>query len=202
MKLETIAEHTIAPDLLTGGFVLDAGCLGFEFGLEFCRRGHPVVFVDPAPDIEPPASLFDLPKWANFVRGAVVGEGYPSKMPLRMTADKQARHLTNAAKEGDPMVTTTTLHNLMREMNVEQWDVLKLDIEGAEHDVLMSIEGPIARQLTVEWHEHCAPKGDAAIQAVVDHLSRWYVPVQHAKDKRHCLPENWWDSLFVLRDLV
>ena len=34
------------------------------------------------------------------------------------------------------------------------WDVVKLDCEGAEYDVLLDWPGPIAEQITVEFHEH------------------------------------------------
>jgi len=202
VTVEIIHEHSVRTDLLSKLPVLDAGCLGFGFGFELAKRGHPVVFLDPAPDIEPPVNTFDLPLWASFSRTALVGRGYPPRMRLRMTHDRQARHLTHASYEGDPLVDTITLPALMASLHIEQWDVLKLDIEGAEYDVLMAIDGPIARQISVEFHEHCFPRGDAAIARVVEHLGQWYVPVRHEKDKRHCLPENWWDSLFVLRELA
>lgn len=202
--IEVIAEHSVRTDLLTGGYVLDAGCVGFAFGLELARRKHPVVFIDPAPDVEPPVNAFDLPLWASFNRVALVGKGYPKRMILRMTGDLQARHLTNAAKDGDPWVDCVTLDSILAASDGKPWDVLKLDIEGAEIDVLMGIEGPIARQITCEFHLHCPQGGtDADIARVVDHLSRWYVPVLHEKSVRHCLSTpNHWDSLFVLKDLV
>jgi FkbM family methyltransferase len=202
MTIEVIHEHSVRTDLLTDLPVLDAGCLGFGFMIEMERRGHVVVGMDPNPDAVPPKELYDRNEWNGFTNRALVAPGHPGFSHLRLTHDKQARHLTAAPKEGDPRIECVTIEAFMRELNVTLWDVVKLDIEGAEYDVLQAWPGPIAKQISVEFHEHCAPRGDAGIARVVEHLARWYVPVRHVKDKRHCLPENFWDSLFVLRELT
>lgn len=45
------------------------------------------------------------------------------------------------------------------------------------------------------------PRGDAEIARIVEHLGQWYKPVRHEKDSRYCAGENYWDSLFVLKEL-
>lgn len=59
--------------------------------------------------------------------------------------------------------------------------------------------GPIARQISVSFHEHAHPIGEARIKQIVAHLSKWYDPIRHIKDARYCAGENYWDSVFVLR---
>ena len=200
--IEVIAEHSIRTDLLTNLPVLDAGCSGFAFFDAMSKRGHPVVGLDPAPDCVPPECLFERTPWSYFFPSALVAPGHAPSARLRMTADKQARHLTNAAQEGDPVVHCTTLQALMESLHIDLWDAVKLDIEGGEYAVLNAWPGPVARQVSVEFHEHLAPHAKEEYDAIFAHLGRWYKIVSHEKTKRHCLNENFWDTLLVLRGIA
>ena len=195
MILETISEHTVAVDLLTGGPVLDAGARGFVFSKWFADRGHFVLALDPSPELT-------LEPYKNIVfqKKALVGPNV--KFPyLVMTEDPGASYIA----ENFPAYAVEPVR--MDELGFPEkidsgWDVIKLDIEGSEYDVLMTWPGPIANQITVEFHEHTARKrGDKAIQDIVDHLSQWYKPVQHEKTQAQCAGWNYWDSLFVLKSL-
>jgi FkbM family methyltransferase len=59
-------------------------------------------------------------------------------------------------------VRTTSLREVLAREGREECDVLKLDIEGAEYDVLEALcrSGEIrrARQLLVEFHHHCTDR--------------------------------------------
>ena len=194
MILETISEHTVAVDLLTGGPVLDAGARGFVFSKWFADRGHHVMAVDPSPDLGE-----SYPPSLTFVRAALVASGNPSVMSLEISGDPGAWHLSDIIGHTSLLVPTVNIDKLRI---MDDWDVIKLDIEGSEYDVLMTWPGPIANQITVEFHEHTARKrGDKAIQDIVDHLSQWYKPVQHEKTQAQCAGWNYWDSLFVLKSL-
>ena len=196
MILETIAEHTVAVDLLTGGPVLDAGARGFVFSKWFAERGHEVYAMDPSPDIESP------PTGVTLIKDALVGIGMPQMMSLEMAGDPGAWFMKCDGSFNSVPVSTRTMDDVPYTLWPEMWDVVKLDIEGSEYDVLMTWPGPIANQITVEFHEHTARKrGDKAIQDIVDHLSQWYKPVQHEKTQAQCAGWNYWDSLFVLKSL-
>lgn len=200
--IEVFGEHSLRTDLLTNLPVLDAGCSGFGFFDAMSRRGHPVIGLDPAPDCVPPLHLFERTPWSYFFPQALVPPGHPKTARLRMTHDKQARHLTRDAQEGDPQVECVTLQGVMDALHIDLWDAVKLDIEGGEYAVLNSWPGPVARQLSIEFHEHVAPHAQAEYDAIFAHLSRWYIVVQHEKSKRHCLSENFWDTLLVLRGIA
>lgn len=46
INIQTYAEHSICPDLLTGGVVIDAGCLGFAFSEAMRDLGEKVLAYD------------------------------------------------------------------------------------------------------------------------------------------------------------
>lgn len=203
MKLEVVDLHSFAPELLTRGVVLDTGCRGFRFGMHFLSLGHPVVFMDPALDVIPPREIYDAATWASHLGCALVAPGYPKTMRLRMTSDPEARHITHAVHEGDPVVPCMTIQEVMTTLSIQQFDLVKLNVEGAEYDVLGQWPGPVARQIVVSFHEHTdRGRGDAAIQRIVEHLGEWYTPVRHEFDERYCAGRNAWDSVFVLKELV
>jgi len=66
---------------------------------------------------------------------------------------------------GDEMITyeveTVTIDELFELLGVAKIDLLKLDIEGAEYEVLAAVTtAALSRidQLIVEFHDHCVPR--------------------------------------------
>lgn len=203
MNLTVIDNHSVALELLTRGPVLDAGCRGFRFMSYFAGLGHPVVGLDPSPDIQIPADLMDREMWGHFYAYALVAPGHPPRAMLRMTDDAEARYVTPAGKEGDPWIQCITLSDLTRDLKLAMWDLVKLNVEGAEYDILAAWPGPVARQIVVSFHEHTdRRRGDAAIERIIEHLGKWYKPIRHEKDVRYCAGANFWDSVFCLKGLM
>ncbi len=213
MNLKTICDHTINPDLLTeGGWVLDLGCgKDLNFLMAMNDLGMQVVACDPNPElIMPPMSMFPLKKCA------VVATRLHTERPtltLKMYSDIDASSII-VNSDHDIMsstyeveVPTTTISNIMEEYEVEQWDVIKMDVEGAEYEMLMELSGPLAKQITVEFHDFrnmnpCWPNNEDYYNALFMHLGQWYDIVQHEKTPhRGWQPPkiNYWDSLFVLK---
>lgn len=81
-----------------------------------------------------------LPKGADGVSGSLLGSH-------------------SYAGEEAVEVLTTSLAEVLREAGREECDILKLDIEGAEYEVLADLcrTGMIrkARQVLIEFHHHC-----------------------------------------------
>lgn len=80
-----------------------------------------------------------------------------------------------AGGDGGP-VRAVTLDGLLRERGLERVDVLKLDIEGAEREVLAGASAWMdrVRAVVAELHESLAPGATAAFQAAVADLPfRW-----------------------------
>lgn len=87
-----------------------------------------------------PRPISQLPKGADGVSGSLI-----------------ASH--SYAGESALTVRTTSLEEILNTSGYTECDVLKLDIEGAEYEVLKSIcnsgQVRMARQLLIEFHHHC-----------------------------------------------
>ncbi len=89
-----------------------------------------------------------------------------------------------AASPGGVVVHTTTLPALMDAVAAgDHVDLLKMDIEGMEYEVLLSM--PVGhlrriRRVNVEFHQ--ADAGRAAVRALVQHLERGGLSVQDDLD--------------------
>jgi len=195
MKIEVIDNHSVATDLLRGGAVLDAGARGFRFSRWFAERGHKVYAFDPAPDIEN-LRITNL----NFYRMGLVGTGKPGDWHLVQCDDPEASYLKRG--EADHFIATTDIQGIMSFCRIQMFDVVKLNVEGAEYDILESWPGPIARQVVVSFHEHTGRgRGREGCDLLVERMRQWYdVPV-HQWERRYCCSENYWDTLFTLRGL-
>lgn len=198
MNLVTIAEHTVDVDRLTpGGWVLDAGCRNFGFSRGLVERGCRVLTLDPDPTVEDPKErgITHLP----FALGAVGG-----KRDLIMSADPQARYLAPAGahvQAEQVQVDAFTIAEFMGMFEIGRFDVIKLDVEGSEYDILRAFPGPVATQISIEFHEHVLGRqNDSVYSAIFDRLAGFgYEIARHERDARYCAGENFWDTLVVLK---
>lgn len=72
--------------------------------------------------------------------------------PARFLKDKTRGELNKVSKEG-VMTATITLDQVVEHFKIKQIDLLKMDIEGAEYEVLFNFKHlDIIKQLTLEWH--------------------------------------------------
>lgn len=218
MNLVCIAEHTIDVDLLTpGGWVLDAGCRNFHFAHHLAERGCRVLAIDADPTVTVPETIeIGVDKVVTklnkptFLNRAIAAEN--GMRSLVMHKDPQARYLAPSgfSSVGGEKVEAVTvlrwlehvqwLDEVAERAKTLQWDVIKLDVEGSEYDILQAWPGPIAKQISIEFHEHVCPRPPEVYEAVFKHLGQWYDVKQHVKDARFCCAPNWWDSLIILRE--
>lgn len=190
-KIETIAEHSFVPSLFpySGARVLDAGCRGFEFAKQLKPFRCKVWCID-ADKIEvDEMGMYDMLALSDFT-----GPGY-----LVKSDDKQATRIQKQPIT-DYIVPCTTLKSLSIYYAVDFWDLIKLDIEGSEYEVIMSLEKAPAKQLSIEFHLHTGVYGQAEMTMMEDKLKALgYETVQHVFEPRHGCSSNYWDSLFVLK---
>ena len=87
-------------------------------------------------------------------------------------------------------VRTTTLAEVLDSVGRNECDVLKLDVEGAEYEVLEALcgSGDIgrARQLLVEFHHHCTDRTLADTQASIARVEGSGFRLQYTED-RNCV---------------
>jgi hypothetical protein len=179
----TVAEHTYEETLLPDkANVMDAGCRGFLFTDELRRTGHDVYAID----IE-----FLFPR-QNFICAIA---GYTGKCSVQKSKDPQATRMIAGFD-----IPCYTIKDFSQMVAVPFWDLIKMDIEGSEYEVIMSLTEPPAKQLSIEFHLHTKIYGDAQVKEMEDKLlSLGYFPVKHDKYPAHGLPPNYWDSLWILQ---
>jgi len=194
MNIQTIAEHSVDLDLLSGGICIDAGCRGFQFSEAMRDLGLKVLAFD-LEDMEAPAHI----QYVKYAIGAEVKLGHYID-----TKDKQAKYISNVGKP----IAITTLDIIYESLaGVEPnvcIDILKLDIEGSEYKILSDSNfRPVPKQISVEFHMHChRTLHDQYYDKCMENLLKWYEPVKHELTQAHGAGWNYWDSLFIRRDLL
>jgi hypothetical protein len=188
----------VAVDLLTKGPVLDAGARGFVFSKWFSERGHEAYACDPSPDIVVPEYVH------HFDRVALASRKWPLHVGLNLEGDPGAWYVVPAMyRHPAKVVPTWNLHVNWGWTERNPWDVIKLNIEGAEYDILDDFPGPIARQIVVSFHEHTPrARGRAECDRLIAKMGQWYKAFNVVWEKRYCCSENYWDVLFIRNDLV
>lgn len=188
--IDTIAEHKVDVSLLPEhAVILDLGCINFVYCDEMRRRGYTVYPVD-IQNLEPRV----------YYRMAITdydGYGY-----VIYNNDKQATMFSqfdqkNARSE---RIKCRTLKSFMRELQIEMFDLIKMDVESSEWQIVMSLDSPPSRQLEIEFHLHTGAYFENDVTAMVNKLqSLGYVVMDHQKTSQHGCGLNYWSSLFYLK---
>jgi FkbM family methyltransferase len=205
-------EHSFELDIINpGGWGVDFGC-GSDFYISktFLDFGLKTIAVDPNPAIK------EIPKYENlyFENAALVIDD-SSELNFHIYNDQDAASLKNPKNDvyflqklNSVVVKTTTIDKLMQKYDIHQFEILKLDIEGAEYDFLMTINKPIAKQISIEFHDFRGlnpyyPNNEKYYNELIKKLSPFYQVVKHNIEKHPGLsgPQsyNYWDSLFILK---
>lgn len=192
MNIQVIAEHSVALDLLSGGICIDVGCRGFQFSEAMRDLGLKVVAFD-IEDMEPPKDV-------HFVKSAVMTE-YRTVRYVN-TNDQQAKFVSIEGIEVQAVDIKDVYRDLLSDMTCI--DVLKLDCEGSEYIILSDPDFmAVPRQISVEFHMHCHRElHDQYYDKCLENLLKYYEPVQHEMTQAHGAGWNYWDSLFIRKDLI
>lgn len=190
MNIQTIHEHSVDLDLLFGGICIDAGCRGFQFSEAMRDKGCRVLAFD----------LEDMtaPRGVCFYKSAITTRA--GLVHFVDTKDPQAKHLSELGIAVDAL----SLNDVYEMNGLYSIDVLKLDIEGSEYMILSDPAfKPIPKQISVEFHLHAhRALHDQYYDRCMENLLKWYEPVQHELTEAHGAGLNYWNSLFIRRDLI
>jgi Methyltransferase FkbM domain len=194
MNIQTIAEHSVDIDLLSGGICIDAGCRGFKFSEAMRDLGCYVLAMD-LEYMEP-----ENPENIHFMQRALMIE--PGQYYYVDTKDQQAKFISNTGIQVDG-VGIHYLYNELKEQGKEI-DVLKLDVEGTEYFLLADPNfQPAPKQISVEFHMHCHRQiHDIYYPDCMRNLLQYYEPAQHELTQAHGAGFNYWNSLFIRKDLL
>lgn len=200
----TAFDHSYCDDLLTpSDWILDVGCRGFKFTHHFSKLGYQTIGLDPGSDVVDPEC-----ENLHFIRAALVGvDPGQAQYVERPDGGGYANHLKKIRSplRGSNLrtVDTYTLQTLMSRFGIERFGLVKLDCEGAEYEILDNWPGPIAKQISVEFHDFlgvnpCDPNCDDYYANLMSRLGQWYELVKH--ERSECGSEmHYLDSLFVLK---
>lgn len=185
-NITTIAEHNVCLDLLPKkATILDAGCRGMQFTEEMRSLGHYVY----------PLDCDTLPN-TDYFQFALSNKQEPYSVVN--TNDPQATHI-ELCTFSDKL--THTIESFSKIVNVNHWDLIKLDIEGAEIAILEDAKHPIADQVSVEFHAHCTKQTQASIDLLLTHLSNWYTIHNAVWESKHGAGFNYWSVLLIKKGL-
>lgn len=197
-----VCGHTIFKPC-AGSKVLDVGCRKFGFSNPLAALGCQVVALDPDDAVSLPVPK---PKNISYLRFALVDREAQRLQKLIKWSYGEGNHLESIKGEVPPdhtkqVVQCRTIEEISEYCKIDFWDIVKLDCEGAEYQVLLDWPGPIANQITVEFHEHTGAnsKGVKMYEDIIEHLSQWYRTEQHERTVINNIA-NYWDSLFVLKN--
>lgn len=183
-RVVCIAEHTVDLDLLPKqANILDLGCRGFAFTRAMRELGHHVWPVD----------IDELHEDQAYYQIAITD--FDGLCGIQRTNDKQATHIK---KIGDA-VNAYRLSTFSEKAGVQMWDLIKMDIEGSEHEVIMDLKTAPAKQLSIEFHLHTGVYDRIKMEKMEQKLAfMGYHAMSHEISSQHGAGYNYWDSLFVL----
>ena len=171
-----VADHTFLPSLMgPAPVVLDIGANQGQFTREMVRKfGCSVHAVEPNPYLCSGLQESAIP---GVTIHQVAVSGTRGSRPFLVMNNSEASHFPNAngSSEGTIQVQAVTLEDLISEMPTDACiDLIKMDIEGAELDVLEHVPAGLmerVRQLTVEFHEFVYPESRVRVEGVKKRFS-------------------------------
>lgn len=185
-----IFEHTVDMDLLPEkALILDLGCFGMEFTNYFRELGHTVHAVD-IQELDGDYHRCAITDYNGFCDIVTSDDPQSTKIKAIWSAPKI---------DTEKYIPCCTLDMYMTMKNVNMYDLIKMDIEGSEYGVIMSLTKAPAKQISLEMHLHTGTylMGEV-IEMEIKLESLGYKNVYRDYSDKHCAGKNIWDSLWVL----
>lgn len=173
MKILRICQHTFVQNFLgPKPLVLDCGVNIGEFSTYMSQNYDARIY-----GFEPDPRLFsNLPSLSKvkFFPVAVTGTGAPFRLMLG-ESHCSSGYFCEKTNQPAIMVESITLRDIIQNNEIKSIDLIKLDIEGAEIDVLLQSPDELllrAGQITIEFHDFLLKNQLVLIQQVIRKLTR------------------------------
>lgn len=199
----TLESHSIDLSRLKRPLqVLDVGCRHFDFaaGIRYMNYGAHIVGMEPDREVEPDRLAVD-----SFYRAALVGDDRTSERYCSFSTGEGNYLCPGAHHEEKAFLYTVPcmrITEIERPHEYKPWDIVKLDCEGSEFEILESWPGPIADQISVEFHDYKdqVTWNDAYFEKLFAKLAGFgYEVLQHPYTKVGAGVWGHWDTLLALR---
>jgi FkbM family methyltransferase len=155
MSIEIVESHSILPHLVRrGGVVVDCGANLGAFSMQMIRRFRCWCYAFEAS----PTVFRRMAVHSNLVSRNLAICGNDRIVSLTLSEDITKNRIDRAITGSDSfaMVQGRHLGGLLSELGIADIDLLKMDIEGAELEVIDSLGDDFfrnVRQITVEFHD-------------------------------------------------
>ncbi len=181
MIIKEIAEHKVCLELLPeNAIILDLGARGYLFTDAMRSQGHRVIPVD-------------IDKLEGVYHQVAISD-YNGRAGIQYSNDPQGTQI----KDGND-VPCYTLESFMEMIGVPFFDLIKIDIEGAERQLIRSLNNAPAKQLSIEFHLHTGAYTKSDVDLMVIKLQfLGYKVASHELTEAHGAGFNYWTSLFIL----
>lgn len=207
MNLKTISEHTFDASIIKKeGWILDLGCVNFTFSLgvkEYCDN---IICVDPNDNIK------EIPEGLLFEKKALVN-GDNKEIDFFIYNDIQGYSTLNPSRdwcvlEKKITVDACNLKDIMDKYGIEQFELIKFDIEGGEYSILENIDWTLSKQYSIEFHDFRFmnphyPFNETYYNIMKNRMMEYCNIIQHEASDHPGFPmgmgRNYWDSLFILK---
>lgn len=182
LGLERRRGHTFYPHLISPARqICDCGSHQAEFLLELAQDSPLgiAIAVEANPVLAEIISKSSIPN-VQVINAAMVGDGHSGSVMLNLSINPEASSLFGevAAAFGklEPVkVPSISFKEILHMLPNHLADLVKMDIEGAEIDVLLSTEHDVLSRLTqisVEFHENFSPAMRPGVVKVNRHLAK------------------------------
>ncbi len=170
MKIALICNHTLIPDWITNeGVVIDAGAHGGEFSRAIHDlSGARVYGFEANPDLFTMLSGSDR---IEFIEAALAGKD--GEVLFHKQEPERGSIVHSCDSQETVSVRSVTLEGFCAARGIKHINLLKLDIEGAELDVLETASDIFLKrigQLTVEFHDFVDQSQLPRIRAIHNRL--------------------------------
>jgi FkbM family methyltransferase len=186
MNIAHICQHSFIGDYLSSdSCVIDCGVHRGEFSDSVSHQWGCKIF-----GLEPDPGLFDmLPSISNCSFFQIALANREDHMRLYQWKSRCSSISYKKGAEESLMVGTISLPAFCMQNNVGVIDLIKLDIEGAELDVLDGLEDRFLSenivQMTVEFHAFLGQDAELRIDQIIRRLRRigfYYLPFSRTSD--------------------
>lgn len=162
-KIEIIDDFCFHGEINRSDTIIDVGCANYpQLGLFFAKKNYNVYLVDPTRKHK--SDLLRLEKEYDNIRFVDAAIGLSDgKMSFFESDSKISGSLLQSHRNVDDLSTeynvdVFSIDSLLIKYNISKVGLLKLDLEGAEFDLILNSSKSIwssINQVYVEFHHHC-----------------------------------------------